>query len=122
WFLPVASTLYDGAVAYTDQHLGRLLDTLRERGLYDTSWIVVLADHGEGWADHEGFVGHGFGHLYEEQVWVPLLIKPPRGAGIAPRRVRAPVSLLDVAPTLADFLELPAPEDLRGRSLRPYLT
>src|SRR5690606_26029831 len=64
---------------------------------------------------------HGFGHLYEEQVWVPLLIKPPRGAGIAPRRVRAPVSLLDVAPTLADFLELPAPEDLRGRSLRPSL-
>jgi arylsulfatase A-like enzyme len=74
------------------------LDLLRARGLYDESLIVLVADHGEEFAEHGGF-DHGR-TLYDELLRVPLLIKLPRSLGIAPRRIAAPASSLDLAPTL----------------------
>ena len=73
--------LYDGEIRYVDEQLGSVLDLLEERDLYDDTWIVVTADHGELFGEH-GEWGHG-GHLYQELVAIPLLVKPAdaRGAG-----------------------------------------
>jgi arylsulfatase A-like enzyme/cytochrome c-type biogenesis protein CcmH/NrfG len=109
---------YDGEVAFSDEIVGRLLQFLKDKGLYDRALIVFLSDHGEGLGDH-GEQEHGL-FLYDETIRVPLVIKVPgsRGAG---RRVDQPVQHLDLVPTILDLAGLRVPPDLRGRSLRPVL-
>ncbi|RLB45316.1 MAG: hypothetical protein DRJ42_30200, partial [Deltaproteobacteria bacterium] len=84
---------YDSEIRRVDHELERLL-AAAEEVLAGETIVVVTADHGEEFRDHGG-VYHGF-TLYEEQVRVPLLIRAP---GLAPRRIAAPVELVDVAPT-----------------------
>ena len=108
---------YDGEIAYADELVGRLLDRLRRRKLFDRATIVLLADHGEGLGDH-GEQEHGM-FLYDETMHVPLIVKLPgqhRG-----RRVAAPVQHIDVAPTLLALAGIAAPTDLHGRNLTPLL-
>lgn len=90
---------YDTEVAYTDRHIGRLLDGLKRRGLYDNTLIIITADHGEGLGDH-GYEGHGL-TLYEEEVHVPLLVKPPHSSDSV--RVAANTEVINVFYTMARF-------------------
>lgn len=105
-------------VAHADRELGRLLDSLRARGLYDSSWIVVASDHGEALGEH-GLTGH-VDTLYDELLHVPLLIKPPTGSPHL-ETLRAAsgdlVRLMDVVPTLLEGLGLPELPQAQGRSL-----
>jgi arylsulfatase A-like enzyme len=106
---------YDGEVAFTDENLGHLLSELRRLGLYDRTLILVIADHGEEFADHGG-LEHGR-TLYEEMLHVPLIVRAPGApAGI---RVAGKVQQIDVLPTVLDYLSIPGPADLPGRSLLP---
>lgn len=117
-FGPELRDLYDHELRAVDRQLGALFDGLDERGLSDRVVIVVLADHGEAFGEH-GTYYHGH-HLHEESVRVPLIVHVP---GVAPRRLgRAPVSLLDVAPTLLNLARLPIPEDFMGHDLTAALT
>ncbi|MEO7729751.1 MAG: sulfatase-like hydrolase/transferase, partial [Kofleriaceae bacterium] len=104
--------LYDGEIAFTDLHIGRLLDDLRARGLYDKTVIVVTGDHGEGFGEH-GIELHGY-HLYAAQTKVPLIIRVP---GLAPRRAATPAGHADILPTLVDLAGGAATADMMGRSL-----
>jgi len=104
--------LYDGELAFTDLHIGRLLDDLRARGLYDKTVIVVTGDHGEGFGEH-GVELHGY-HLYAPQTKVPLIIRVP---GLAPRRATTPAGHVDILPTLVDLAGGTATADMMGRSL-----
>jgi arylsulfatase A-like enzyme len=105
-------SLYDSEVAFTDHHIGLVLDELDAQGRFADAVVVVTADHGEEFMER-GWLGHSV-TLYQELVRVPLLVKLP---GVAPRVVETPVSLLDVAPTLLDFLGIQAPPNLDGRVL-----
>jgi len=96
---------YAGHVRYVDAFVGRLLDRLREEGLYDDALIVATSDHGESLGEHGWYFLHG-NLVYEEQARVPLIVKRPRGAGSG-SRVTAPVELVDVAPTIAALLGVP---------------
>src|SRR5438132_286978 len=71
--------LYDGDISYADELVGRFLDGLKSRGVYDRAVIVVTSDHGEGLNDH-GEAEHGI-FLYREAVHVPLILRLPGGAG-----------------------------------------
>ncbi len=73
----LAALLYDRELLYLDHHLTRLLRSLEERGLFDSTSIIITADHGEGLGEH-GMPRHG-GGLYESLVRVPLYVKPARG-------------------------------------------
>jgi len=108
---------YRGEVEYTDAELGKFIGFLKEKGLYDRSLIVVAADHGEGLGDHDED-GHGM-FLYETTVHVPLIIRAPRP--FVRRTVGETVELVDVAPTVLDLLDIPAPKQWQGRSLWPLL-
>ena len=68
---------YDNEIAYADDVIGRFLQTLRNRDLYDAALIILLSDHGEGLGDH-GEDEHGL-FVYRESIHVPLLVKLPRG-------------------------------------------
>jgi len=112
---------YDGEIAAVDAQVGRLLAELDRRGLAASTVVAVAADHGEGLGEH-GELTHGL-LLYEATLRVPLLVRAP---GVAAGRViRTPVSLVDVAPTLAGLLgeKLSAPEShpLDGRDLSAAL-
>lgn len=108
--------LYDGEIRFTDLHFGRLLDHLRETGLWDRTAIVLTGDHGEGFGEH-GVTEHGF-DLYTAQTKVPFIVRVP---GLPPRRVRVPVGHVDIAPTLVNLARGHAEPSFIGRSLIPDL-
>jgi choline-sulfatase len=95
---------YDGAIAFDDAQLGRLLAEIDRRGWHGRTLVAVAADHGESLGEH-GEATHGL-LLYEPALAVPMLL---RGPGLAPRVVSTPVSLIDLAPTLSGMLRLPPP-------------
>lgn len=111
--------LYLGEVAYTDFYFGKLIEALKARGMLDDTLIIVTADHGEGFRDHES-VGHGILNLYEEVTRVPLIVRYPKYVP-AGRRVEHAVEVMDIAPTIADAMGLAAPEGWQGASLLPAL-
>ncbi|HUH05222.1 MAG TPA: sulfatase-like hydrolase/transferase, partial [Kofleriaceae bacterium] len=104
--------LYDSEIAYTDHHIGRLLDELRRRGVYDKTVVVITSDHGEGFGEH-GIDLHGY-HLYAAQTRVPLIVRVP---GTTPRVVDTPAGHTDILPTLANLAGAAPSEDMMGRSL-----
>jgi arylsulfatase A-like enzyme/Tfp pilus assembly protein PilF len=109
---------YDGEVEYADEIAGRLLEHLRQKGLYERATVVLFSDHGEGLGDH-GEEEHGM-FLYRETIRVPLIVKVPgaRGGG---RRVAAPVQHIDLAPTILTMVESSGARPGQGRSLLPVL-
>lgn len=115
--VPPRGARYDGEILYMDQHLGRLLDHLREIGRYETSWIIVTADHGELLGEH-GKTGHGE-HLFEGEIRIPLIVKAPAvlssGTSIGSvGRSTAAVGLIDVFPMILDALGIEAPPNVQG--------
>ncbi|MCY3002428.1 MAG: sulfatase-like hydrolase/transferase, partial [Planctomycetota bacterium] len=108
--------LYDEHVAWADERLGRFLESVRALPRARSLVIVWTSDHGEAFMEH-GQQGHN-SSAYDEMLRVPLAI---RGPGLAPRRVEAPASLLDLAPTLLELCGLPPLENARGLSLVPTL-
>jgi choline-sulfatase len=103
---------YDGELRFTDQHIGRLLEGLRAKGLAERTAIVVTGDHGEGFGEH-GVRLHGY-HLYAAQTKVPIIVRVP---GLAPRRSTTPAGHIDLLPTLVNLAGgQPSPE-MEGRSL-----
>lgn len=121
---------YDGAIAYVDEELGRVMRGLKESGEWERTLVVVTADHGTAFGEH-ATLGPGRS-VYEEQVHVPLWFKLPDGhsgdppgdptgelsgsrtAGV----VRSRVSLIDVLPSILEVLALEVPRELHGRSFR----
>lgn len=113
--------LYDGEIAFTDKHIGRLLDHIGAAPYAKRTAVVVTSDHGEAFGEHKMF-RHGF-ELWEELVRVPLVVHVP---GAPPSRVTARRSLIDLAPTLLDLMRVPGPQAganendfLSGASLLP---
>ncbi len=103
---------YDGAIAYVDSAVGRLLATLRSLNLYDNTLIIITSDHGEGFGD-KGFFLHG-NTVYQELIHVPLIVKFPHQTN-AGRRPEV-VSLNDVFPTILDAASCRSPHRHDGIS------
>ncbi|HET7292280.1 MAG TPA: sulfatase [Vicinamibacteria bacterium] len=111
--------LYLGSLAYADREIGHLRRRLDETGLLEKTVLIVTADHGEAFREH-GHIGHEV-QVYDELAHVPLLIRFPKAAGLAGRRIRSLVELNDLAPTIADalgFWRAGRPK-LQGLSLLP---
>ena len=101
--------LYDGEVSYHDKHLGLFIERLKRMGLYEKTLIVVTADHGEEFYDHQSY-GHGHS-LYQELIRVPWILRYP---GAAPRRVSETVSTVDIAPTVLASVGVSVPAMMEG--------
>jgi len=96
--------------ADADRAVGRIVEMLRARRLYDDATIVLVGDR-----------GRTEGRIDEETLRVPLLVKQPQREG-AGRYVAAPVQHIDVLPTILDLVRAPIPGGIKGRSLKPLLT
>jgi arylsulfatase len=109
--------LYDAEVAYVDDCIGRVLDALKDKGLYRNTVVVLTADHGEEFLEH-GKTGHK-GRFYDEHMRIPLIIRSPHnGKGIVDSIARN----FDILPTLLDIVDIDASvEALDGKSLAPLM-
>jgi arylsulfatase A-like enzyme len=106
---------YLNALHYSDEVLGDLVEGLRRRGLFESTLIVILGDHGEAFGQHPANIGHTL-FIYDENVRIPFLIVAP-GLIRDSIKLSRVVSVVDTAPTILDLLGLPAPTNFQGRSL-----
>ena len=112
---------YDGEIRYTDGCISNLLATIDASPRGKDTVVVFCSDHGESFWER-GVASHG-NALFDEELRVPLVIRPARGDGepAPPRVVPEQVGLIDLAPTLVDLAGVPAPTNWVGRSLAPAL-
>jgi choline-sulfatase len=113
------TSLYDAEVAFTNDAIEGFVQALKENGVLDKTVLVVTADHGEAFVEHEAW-GHGI-NVHAEQVDIPLIFHVPLPEGPMKGEFTDPVSLVDVAPTLLDMIGAPAPRDMAGSSLWPLI-
>lgn len=108
---------YDGAVAYVDREISKLVKTLEELGISDNTLVIVTSDHGESLTEHEiHFAHHG---LYETTTHVPLIF---RYSGFPKTTIESLVQHSDVTPTILDMLGIDSSSlELDGKSALPLI-
>lgn len=99
---------YYAAVSGLDDQFGRLIQALKEQGIYDDTLIVLSADHGDMMGSHGLMAKHVW---YEESIGIPLIIG---GAGLTPSVCSTVIGSPDFMPTLLGLLDLPIPETVEG--------
>jgi len=115
-------TGYDGAIAYWDHHLGRILEQLGSLGILEETAIIVTSDHGESFGEHGVYGDHPMAN--EANHHVPMVISwPSVTTSLAPerRRISGLIYHLDLCPTICELLNLPVPGGWDGRSFAPAL-
>jgi arylsulfatase A-like enzyme len=106
--------LYLDGVAYLDEHVKTLIETLQEAGVYDDSVVIFTSDHGEEFYEHQGW-WHGT-TLYDEQLHVPLIVKLPANRQGGTRRAD-PARTIDIGPSILGAAGMPVPEGFQGIDL-----
>ncbi|MFN2427470.1 MAG: sulfatase [Candidatus Binatia bacterium] len=110
--------LYDGEIRFTDEHVGRVLDRLRSKGLLDNTVVMIVSDHGDEFFEH-GNKGH-HRTVYDEVLRIPFALRLPGGEH-AGKTYDAQVTLLDVFPTLLDAAGFTPPATAEGVNLAAWL-
>jgi arylsulfatase A-like enzyme len=105
---------YDNALAYVDEQIGRLIKYLSDAQVLDNTIVALVSDHGEMFGQG-GMTTHGKS-LHSQQIHVPMLLYSPQEAKTG--RSEIPVSVLDLLPTILDYLDLPPHPAMQGHSLR----
>jgi|GEM_PF-4932199 arylsulfatase A-like enzyme len=112
---------YGSEITMTDDQIGRLVNALKRMDLYENTLIVLTADHGESFGEHNLYFDHWTN--FNTDIHVPLIISYPP---MIPQgvEVEAIASGIDIAPTILDMLEINdnflAKNTFQGKSLRPY--
>jgi hypothetical protein len=95
--------LYDGSLRHVDREIGRLVDFLRDQGLFNNTLIVITSDHGEHLLEVPNRFGHG-GPWFDILARIPLIISYPDR--VTPGRLESFSELIDVAPTIMGLLQV----------------
>lgn len=111
--------LYDGEIRYVDAQIQRVVQFLREKGLYENTMLIITSDHGEEFMEHGSMACHAH-TLYNELLLIPLIIKFPNGQW-AGRIIPDPVALNDLMPTVLDYIDIPFSPDSQGETLLDYM-
>ena len=106
--------LHNAEITQSDTAFAAFIQDLKTAGLYDTSVVIVISDHGDEFWDH-GDCGHAQG-AHQELVHVPFIIRAP-GLLPAGRAVYTDVEAMDLSPTMLELAGLPVPDSMQGRSV-----
>jgi arylsulfatase len=108
---------YYANITMIDEQLGRIIQSLEERGVLDNTVIVFTSDHGDCLGDH----GHSQKwNMYEGSVHVPAIVWGP-GRVQAGQRIDALTSMMDLGPTVLELAGIRPPEWMEAESLLPAL-
>ena len=110
---------YDREILSTDNRIGELLTTLKDRGIMDKTIVIITADHGESFNDGHGNFGHGH-RPYETQIRIPLIIYIP-GYENQTRDIETQIGLIDIAPTIFNLTAIDIPPEMDGTNMVPLL-
>ena len=108
---------YYANITFIDEQVGRILDILKRKGMYDNALIVLTADHGDMLGDHHHWRKT---YAYEGSANIPFLMKWPKSMRSSIKRgsnLSQPVELRDFLPTFLDAAEEEIPNGLDGASL-----
>jgi arylsulfatase A-like enzyme len=113
------AAVYHGMVKYIDDQVGRILKKLDDLGLAGNTLVIFTTDHGD-MAGAHGCIGKSVPGFYDDLVRIPLAMRLP--GRIKPGTVvKQPVSQIDYMPTICDYVGVPIPEKIHGRSMRPLI-
>jgi len=113
--LPQQKRLYAQQVEAVDEQIGRIMEGLRHKGIYDQTLLIITSDHGESLGEHNYYYGHDY-FVYEQLLRVPLVVRCPRllKSGTI---VKRQVALLDIYKTILDAVGLKPDSGAEGHSL-----
>jgi arylsulfatase A-like enzyme len=103
--------LYDAEILYMDHYIDKLLHKLKDWNLFENTFIIVTADHGELFGEHGKFK-HGH-YLYQQEIHVPLFLKYP-GMEVAPDQTDVPVQLNDIFAIILDRMGIDLPQGIQA--------
>lgn len=103
--------LYDASIRFVDEMVKELTEKLMEENLYQNTILIITSDHGEEFGEHGSFL-HDEGHMYEEIMHIPLIIVNYENIDV--KRI---VSLLDLAPTIAEITGIKTVNIFEGNSI-----
>jgi arylsulfatase A-like enzyme len=106
---------YAGEITYTDEHVGRLIDYLKQKGILDEAILIVTSDHGENFQEH--FENWNHGHTVYQTTMQSICIVRLPGAARAGTRVDQLFSNIDILPTLLEYLGLDTPGGIDGEAV-----
>lgn len=106
---------YYAAVSYVDAQVGKLLDALKQNGMDKNTIVVLWGDHGWHLGDHSLWAKQT---NFEQATHVPFLIYNPQ---LSHQVITSPVEFIDFFPTLCEMTSIPAPQQLKGKSLVPLI-
>ena len=110
---------YNAGVREMDFYLDQLIQNLKQRGVWNKAYVILIADHGEALCEHDLWE-HGY-TLYQTDLQVPMIMHWPNVLP-AGKRVRRIAGLMDLMPTLAEQLHLTAPNGIQGVSLVDHIS
>lgn len=111
---------YYAQVTMIDHYIGRILDALDETGLAKSTLVIYLSDHGDMQGAQGGMLGKSLAAFYDQIVRVPLIMRLP-GVIPASRTIDVHANSVDIAPTIMEYLNIPIPESVQGRSLKSII-
>ncbi len=107
--------MYYGSISQIDNQIGRMIDTLKKKGLYDNTIIIYTSDHGEFMGFHHLHAKHNY--MYDVLTKTPFIIKwqNQKSAGTISDEL---INNVDIAPTLIDACDLEIPRTMSGFSIK----
>lgn len=106
---------YYANITFIDEQIGRIIQTLKDKGMYDDALILFTSDHGDMMGDHHHWRKT---YPYEGSTHIPFIVKWPSSAQVKPgSKLEQPVELRDVLPTFLDVANIAVPEAVDGASV-----
>ncbi len=108
---------YYAAVTFIDEQIGRIINALKEKGMYENTLICFTSDHGDMMGDHHHWRKT---YAYEGSASIPMIIKTPeciKGARKIGETIEQPVELRDILPTFLETAGAKVPEGMDGCSM-----
>ncbi len=106
-------SLYDASIRYNDNEIGKIIDLFYKKKLNKNTILIIASDHGEELGEHNLFFDHGY-LTFPSSIRVPLIIYLPGKEGY---REKKPVSLMDIFPTILNYVKVKQPYEIQGKNL-----
>ena len=111
-----AKKKYVANLELVDKSIGTLVEAIERLGLADRTYLIISSDHGEAFGEHN--THHHRYTIYEELLRVPFLVHGPK---LKPRKIDAPITVMDIGPTVLDLFGVETPGYFMGQSLVGFL-